>query len=144
MLLTQPRTTLPSLVHYPPHAHVPTVARSPQASGSVLGAVLKFAGWTAAAIVAYKFIQAITDTDFGRGEFPASFRQGLIEDHIDTYGSKCPACQRSVRRSQFTVDHIVALANGGRTSRANARVVCASCNSRKGARNSILDYLRGR
>jgi len=44
----------------------------------------------------------------------------------------------------LTVDHIVCLWNGGRTSRANAVVLCRWCNSSKGARNTFLDFLRGR
>jgi 5-methylcytosine-specific restriction endonuclease McrA len=39
---------------------------------------------------------------------------------------------------------VVAVANGGMTSRANARVLCFPCNSSKGARNTLLDYLFGR
>lgn len=95
-------------------------------------------------VLTYKVVQAAIDEDFGTGEFPGWFRREFIAQHVARHGCRCPCCGRKVPRDALTVDHIVALANGGRTSRANAAVLCLSCNSAKGARNTALDYVRGR
>jgi hypothetical protein len=95
-------------------------------------------------VVAYKAAQAAFDEDFGPGEFPRSFREELIAHHVARNGSWCGHCERRVPRRHLTVDHIVSMQNGGRSSRANAQVMCRSCNSRKGAKNTILHRLRGR
>lgn len=95
-------------------------------------------------VVALKTVQALFDEDFGDGEFPAWFRAELRDEHIAWNGHTCPDCGRRVRYRDLTVDHIVALRNGGRTSRANAAILCRRCNSRKNDRNSIFDYLAGR
>jgi 5-methylcytosine-specific restriction endonuclease McrA len=101
-------------------------------------------GVLAGAIAIYKGWQAVADDVFETVEFPASFRHELIADHLAERGSWCPSCNEAVEEHQLSVDHIVAVNNGGLTSRANAAVLCRSCNSAKGARNSTLDYLIGR
>jgi hypothetical protein len=98
----------------------------------------------AVGVLTYKIGQAIFDEDFGTVEFPAWFRQELIGKHRAAHGSFCFGCSNRVPRRALVVDHIVALRNGGRTSRANAQVLCTQCNSRKGAKNNPLDYVRGR
>lgn len=118
-------------------------ARDPMVTPRI-PAALKALGVVAAGILAFKVLQGLRDEDFGDGEFPRSFRQELIDEHVRVHGCRCPGCGRRVRRSELTVDHIVALANGGRTSRENAKVLCLWCNSSKGARNSWLDFLLGR
>jgi hypothetical protein len=45
-----------------------------------------------------------------------------------------PRCHRLLTWDDFTVDHIIAYVKGGKTSVRNARLMCRSCNSRKGAR----------
>lgn len=107
-------------------------------------AVWRVLGWAVASVAVFKVLQAASDQVFGGGEYPAQVRNELIEEHIDLYGCWCPDCDRNVPRQLLTVDHRVALVNGGLTSRWNARVICGSCNSRKGAANSPLDYLMGR
>lgn len=106
--------------------------------------VAKLLGYAALGFFAYKGLQAALDEDFGEGEFPQWFRDEMREDHIASYGSLCPRCEKRVQYQDLTIDHIVALINGGLTSRANAEIMCRRCNSRKGARNSIFDYARGR
>lgn len=127
---------------------VPTAAQqqAPQTSaepgfGEVL---LKALGYVAVGMVAYKGLQALFDEDFGNGEYPCWFREELREEHVAQYGCRCPQCGRRVRYDDLTVDHVVSLKNGGRSSRANAEVMCRSCNSRKGGKNSFIDYIRGR
>jgi hypothetical protein len=91
-----------------------------------------------------KLVEILVDEEFEGIEFPASFRRQFIDAHVEMHGTRCLGCHRRVPRRHLTVDHIVALANGGRTSRANAQVRCVPCNSSKGARNSPVDFLRGR
>ena len=95
-------------------------------------------------LVFMKAGQALSDEEFNSIEFPAGFRRRFIDAHVERRGTRCLACRRRVPRRRLTVDHIVALANGGRTSRANAQVRCRPCNSSKGARNTPVDYVRGR
>jgi hypothetical protein len=127
VLLVQARPTVP----------IPTFDRLVSGLGKLLGGGV-------IAVAVYKSWQMATDEVFDSVEFPAWFREELIAEHIKVYGSYCPECGYRVTRSEFTVDHILALANGGLTSRRNARVICRSCNSSKGARNTLLDRLRGR
>jgi 5-methylcytosine-specific restriction endonuclease McrA len=46
----------------------------------------------------------------------------------------CARCHKPVSWSDFTVDHILAYARGGRTSLRNAQPMHRRCNSRKGSR----------
>jgi hypothetical protein len=45
-----------------------------------------------------------------------------------------PKCRKLLKWQDFTVDHIVAYAKGGKTSLKNAQLMCRNCNSRKGTR----------
>jgi hypothetical protein len=45
----------------------------------------------------------------------------------------CPGCGEALTWDDFTLDHILAYAKGGKTSVKNARAMCQQCNSRKGA-----------
>ena len=46
---------------------------------------------------------------------------------------KCTYCQRKQSINvPFEFDHRVALANGGKTTKANIQFICARCNRRKG------------
>lgn len=62
----------------------------------------------------------------------------LILSMVAEAGPYCPICDRLMEVWTTglwpTVDHIVALANGGTNERSNLRVICNRCNSRKGAR----------
>jgi hypothetical protein len=91
-----------------------------------------------------KVAQALLDEEFEGRDFPAAFREELIARHVEAHGCRCPECRRRVSRTDLTVDHIVAFANGGLTSRANAQVLCMSCNASKGAKNSMFDRFWGR
>jgi hypothetical protein len=46
----------------------------------------------------------------------------------------CPGCRKPLTWANVSVDHVLAHTKGGRTSLANARLLCKSCNSRRGAR----------
>jgi 5-methylcytosine-specific restriction enzyme A len=43
----------------------------------------------------------------------------------------CYYCQRLVARDQMTLDHIVPLIRGGRSTRGNVVLACKTCNNRK-------------
>jgi hypothetical protein len=105
---------------------------------------LKGLGLAAIAVGVYKLGQAIFDEDFGGGEFPQWFRDQLRDEHITQNGCRCPRCRRRIRYEDLTADHVVSMKNGGRTSRANADLLCRPCNSSKGAGNSFFDFIRGR
>ena len=119
----------------------PTVARG-MAPGSTPG--LHPLVKVGVAILLWKALQALSDEDFGDGEFPRRFRDEFREEHIERHGSYCPACDSTVPFENLSVDHIVPMSRGGRTSRANAAILCRRCNSRKGNSMSMLDLLRGR
>lgn len=46
----------------------------------------------------------------------------------------CADCGKALTWDDFTVDHIIAYAKGGKTRLRNAQLLCRPCNSRKGAR----------
>ena len=46
----------------------------------------------------------------------------------------CRSCRKPLTWDNVSVDHILAHTKGGRTSLRNARLLCKSCNSRRGAR----------
>jgi 5-methylcytosine-specific restriction enzyme A len=43
----------------------------------------------------------------------------------------CYYCERRIAREQMTLDHIVPLIRGGRSTRGNVVPACKTCNSRK-------------
>lgn len=123
---------------------VPPINPQPINVQGIIETVMTILGYATVAFVAYKGLQFVFDEDFGDGEFPRWFRDELRDDHVALHGSRCPRCEERVRYEELTVDHIVAMKNGGLTSRVNAEIMCRSCNSRKGARNTFFDYARGR
>lgn len=57
---------------------------------------------------------------------------------IDLYGNimrKCTKCNRlkdiRTKRNAATIDHVIALANGGTHTYSNTRTCCSWCNSNK-------------
>ena len=53
----------------------------------------------------------------------------------EKYGNRCAICKnKDTVEDPLTIDHIVALANGGHNVRENIQPACRSCNSRKGNR----------
>jgi 5-methylcytosine-specific restriction endonuclease McrA len=78
---------------------------------------------------------------------PGSVRRAVIERD----GRTCQACGRPVvvnsrrsrrsrdHRNMLTLDHIVAISNGGGSTADNLRVCCRECNMRRSARPLVLD-----
>lgn len=66
---------------------------------------------------------------FHRKEVPFSRRSLFERDRL-----RCQYCGRRVRRSDFTVDHVVPRSQGGRNTWDNLVLACVPCNLRKGNR----------
>lgn len=49
----------------------------------------------------------------------------------------CYHCGEKFEKNQLTMDHVVPLARGGRTSKKNCVVSCKDCNSKKGHHMSV-------
>ena len=49
-------------------------------------------------------------------------------------GGRCQYCGARVHRDEFTYDHVVPRARGGKTEWANVVVSCVPCNQKKGGR----------
>jgi len=56
----------------------------------------------------------------------------LIAEHIAAHGYACPVCGLAGER--LTVDHMQPFAQGAPAAGGAKRVICARCNSRRGAR----------
>lgn len=50
---------------------------------------------------------------------------------------KCYYCNTPLDASSATMDHIVPLAQGGRSSRGNVVAACKDCNTKKHSRNAV-------
>src|SRR6266567_3313875 len=59
-------------------------------------------------------------------------RQQILER--DNY-----TCQHCSAKDNLTIDHIIPVLHGGETETDNLQVLCQSCNSRKGTRDSADD-----
>lgn len=46
-------------------------------------------------------------------------------------GANCPCCKKPMTKESATVEHRVAIVNGGRTDRGNCVLICMPCNLRK-------------
>lgn len=44
----------------------------------------------------------------------------------------CYHCQQKFKKTELTMDHLVPIVRGGRTSKQNCVTSCKECNSRKG------------
>lgn len=54
--------------------------------------------------------------------------------------ASCYYCHKSLAAVQVTMDHVVALSRGGRSTKSNIVVACRDCNQDKKDSN-IVDYL---
>lgn len=49
-------------------------------------------------------------------------------------GHRCAYCGRQLKRGELTVDHVIPVSRGGRSTWGNTVTACAACNGRKGNR----------
>lgn len=69
---------------------------------------------------------------------PGSHTDQDLAEILKMQGGKCAYCRSRFGKSlRATLDHIVALKNGGSHDRRNLQFLCATCNSKKGARDAI-------
>lgn len=65
-------------------------------------------------------------------------RTAVIADHLARFGPVCIGWERephTVDPNRLTLDHVVPVARGGAVDdRTNVRVLCITCNQRRGAR----------
>jgi 5-methylcytosine-specific restriction endonuclease McrA len=62
--------------------------------------------------------------------------KGTVQSIGDAQKWKCVVCRCDIK-SEFSVDHITALAKGGKHESSNIQLLCRSCNSRKSAKDPI-------
>lgn len=72
-----------------------------------------------------------------RKAIPARLRRLAIE----RAENRCEYCKLSQdgQEATFHIDHIIPIANGGRTESDNLALACVSCSLRKGARQQVID-----
>ncbi len=44
---------------------------------------------------------------------------------------ECYYCQKKFKKTELTMDHVIPLARGGRSTKSNVVVACKECNSQK-------------
>jgi 5-methylcytosine-specific restriction endonuclease McrA len=68
--------------------------------------------------------------------------RGFIAKLFLLQRKKCTICRRSIEAG-YHVDHITALAKGGKHEPWNIQLLCATCNVRKSAKDPI-EYMQSR
>ena len=53
---------------------------------------------------------------------------------------KCHYCSKSLTKAQCTMDHVLPLARGGRSTKSNVVIACKECNSSKKDK-LFVDYM---
>lgn len=75
---------------------------------------------------------------FIRMKEAGALSDALVKSMIAAAGETCPKCHYVMRIWQTglfpTIDHVRPLSKGGTNDRANLRVICNRCNSKKGGR----------
>ena len=54
----------------------------------------------------------------------------------------CQYCEAKIPQSQLSLDHVLPISKGGRTSWTNIVAACTPCNSRKGNKTNIIPIRR--
>lgn len=84
-----------------------------------------------------KRISPVPSKKVERSFLNASIRYMVLENNAKANNGKCKCvlCGRTIDDNvTFHVDHILAIANGGKTEMQNLQVLCSECNLGKGAR----------
>lgn len=106
--------------------------------------MLKMGLWAGVLYGGYRMFQAAGDIEFRTRALPKWGREGLKAKHILEHGPFCPCCREYTSFAEFVIDHRVPYSRGGRTSFANSRSICRTCNGAKGVQMDFSDWLRGR
>lgn len=84
------------------------------------------------------------------GDIRPKFRKSMIGAWFHQFGKVCPLCDRVMIKGSkknatnclvASIDHIIAVADGGSNELTNLRVICRECNTQKG---SVLDTSKRR
>lgn len=84
-----------------------------------------------------EYMKDIERFENGRGEYYRTrqeyygMRDALLQALADRDGLVCKSCGAT---ENLSIDHIVAVINGGKNVLSNLQILCRSCNSKKGAR----------
>ena len=84
-----------------------------------------------------KILDAVLGTLFAKKDSRRSFteeQKRLIWGAAKSHECSNPKCRKRLTWETFTIDHETPYSKGGRTSILNAKILCRSCNSRKGGR----------
>jgi hypothetical protein len=74
--------------------------------------------------------------DMKKKSIPKALRMKLWEQQFgDTLHGSCFSCHRNVKIDDFQAGHIIAEANGGKTTLSNLKVLCKPCNTSCGTMN---------
>ena len=74
------------------------------------------------------------EPDRGASERKRTVSRRLRDLVIARDGLKCCYCGKQLEPKDATVDHVIAVHNGGSDDLANLVMACRSCNSRKGSK----------
>ena len=90
------------------------------------------------------FLSTVSETELRRERAKARVLRGSQWWKRRIAAGRCHYCDRQVGPRALTMDHIIPLIRGGRSSRGNAVPACKECNNQK---KSLLpveweDYLR--
>ncbi|WP_333428219.1 HNH endonuclease [Microcoleus sp. F4-D5] len=66
---------------------------------------------------------------------PAS-RRNKRRQLLQLYGNRCHWCNKSMQKSERTIEHLLPKSRGGSNALSNLRLACFSCNNSRG--NSLF------
>ncbi|HEY9296586.1 HNH endonuclease [Microcoleus sp. MOSTC5] len=62
---------------------------------------------------------------------PAS-RRNKRRQLLELYGNRCHWCNKSMQKSERTIEHLLPKSRGGSNALSNLRLACFSCNNSRG------------
>ena len=83
------------------------------------------------------------DTHRTRHKWDTTVNRESVAALLTRQRARCADCRKSIRQG-YHLDHILPLAQGGQSTLANLQLLCAKCNSSKGARLGIIRRTAGK